>query len=796
MNSSRSRQVVLLATCGLALWVQRVQRVQPCHAEQIRTSAPGGSDSAVEAGIRVGTFPAEVRATYTTRDGLPDNDILAVVIDNDDSVYAGTAAGLARYDGSRWVPVTDYRGPVELLARHRGGLIGTAAGGLYALQNGAVSRLADLPEVATRPDGLRSLAGGVKVLLGTGAGLFELVDGAFVPVRQLNELLGQDREVRQVTQADDGRIAVAAEAGLLEFRPGQGWEAIYPRQAERSWAPRDVRGVVFDRRGRLCFACPQGVGVRDSQQWRLYTGYDGLPYNDFTTAAAGEDGVVWFGTKIGAIRFDGQRWSYRMAPRWLPDDPVRAVAVTAGGDAWFATAKGVGVIQRQPLTLAEKARRFEAAIDKYHRRTPYGFVLSVHLGKPGDTSQWVQHDSDNDGLWTGMYGAGECFAYAATKDPQARKRATDAFEALRFLSQVTQGGAHPAPRGFPARTVLPTSGPDPNASQYTAEKDRRTQQRDPLWKVIVPRWPTSADGKWYWKCDTSSDELDGHYFLYALYYDLVAETDAEKQRVRDVVVAITDHLIDHNFQLFDHDGKATRWGRFSPEDLNGDVIQGARGLNSLSILSYLKVAEHMTGDPKYRKAYDTLVQVHSYATNTLDPKRRTGPGTGNQSDDEMAAMCYYNLIRYETDPRLSRMYHWSLRWHWLVEAPERCPLFNFIFAALDDGRRIPFLKLPPRKSILADAVDTLKRIPLDRIRWSFRNSHRTDVVMLPASSYRVHRGGHLRDGTVVPVDERDLEYWNQDPWSLDAAHDGRTLTDGSAFLLPYYMGLYQGYIKD
>ena len=40
-----------------------------------------------------------------------------------------------------------------------------------------------------------------------------------------------------------------------------------------------------------------------------------------------------------------------------------------------------------------------------------------------------------------------------------------------------------------------------------------------------------------------------------MYYDLVAETEAEKARARDVVLAITDHLIDHDFQLVDHDGR-------------------------------------------------------------------------------------------------------------------------------------------------------------------------------------------------------------------------------------------------
>ena len=168
-----------------------------------------------------------------------------------------------------------------------------------------------------------------------------------------------------------------------------------------------------------------------------------------------------------------------------------------------------------------------------------------------------------------MYGAGECFAYAATKDPLAKQRAKQAFEALRFLRVVTQGGPHPAPPGFVARAILPTSGPDPNR-QYTPRAGCTDPARRAisLWKVITPRWPVSADGKWYWKTDESSDELDGHFFFYGLYYDLVADTEEERSRVREHVAAVAGHLIDHNFQMVDHDGKPTRWAIFNPENLN------------------------------------------------------------------------------------------------------------------------------------------------------------------------------------------------------------------------------------
>ncbi len=118
-----------------------------------------------------------------------------------------------------------------------------------------------------------------------------------------------------------------------------------------------MRGVAFDSKDRLWFSSAQGVGCQASD-WHLYTGADGLPYNDFTTLAAGENGTVWFGTRMGAIRYDGKDWEYRQGRRWLPHDDVRSIAVNGNGDAWFATAAGVGVIERRPITLAEKAKIF------------------------------------------------------------------------------------------------------------------------------------------------------------------------------------------------------------------------------------------------------------------------------------------------------------------------------------------------------------------------------------------------------------------------------------------------------
>ena len=605
--------------------------------------------------------------------------------------------------------------------------------------------------------------------------------------------------VRARVVSSSGAEAIASADGLFHrATPGAEWQRLLPSDGTRSWAPRDMRDVAFDCRGGLWFASPQGVGhcPDPCRSWRLYSTEDGLPYGDLTSIAPGPQGDVWIGTRLGAIRFDGTDWEYRQGRRWLPGDAVRDVAVADDGTAWFATDGGVGRIGWQPMTLAEKAARFEADIDRYHRRTPFGYVDSVRLAGPGDTSEFRQRDSDNDGLWTGMYGAGEVFAYAATGSPAARRRARQAFEALRFLSEVTQGGEPPGRPGLIARTILPTSGPDPNHGLLERDRRRRSQQ-DRRWKVLSPRWPKSADGRWYWKSDASSDELDGHFFFYAQYYELVARSEAERSEVRDVVVRIVDHLIAHDFSLVDHDGRPTRWAVFGPRQLNHDPAWWQeRGLNSLSLLSYLRVAERVSGDARYAAIADRLIEEHAYASNVRVPKIHRGPGTGNQSDDEMAFMCFYNLLQYERDPERRRIFGEAFHRYWQLEAPERNPLLHFLYAARGLGQvyehAFGVQRLDPTGDWLEDSVDTLRRYPLDRTSWALRNSHRKDLVLLPGTPGR----GTRRDGKVLPIDERFVDKWNHDPWRLDFAGDGRTLADGGSFLLPYYLGLYHGFLAE
>lgn len=773
--------------------------------------------------LAVPSYPQELRTEHTAKNGLPSNDVRTVAVTGNGQIYAGTAKGLARLENESWRPVEGIPAePVLALVAHTAVAFAATETTIYGVkQDAAIPLATGLPAIphALHMDTAVPHASDehVVLLVATDAGIFQCRRGTFSPLPLSGDASEAGVATRDVVVLPNRKTYAAVPDGLftvLERFAGFGgsanlqpqpWERVLPNEGPTGWSPQDIRALASTPDGHLAFACPQGVGIQTGEDlWQLYTGHEGLPYNDFTSMAIAPDRQLWLGTTKGAIHFDGTHWAYRAGRRWLPNDDVRDIAATEDG-AWIATAGGVSHIYFKPMTFAEKATFYEDEIDTYHRRTPFEYVAGVSLENPGDKSKWTQHDTDNDGQYTGLYGAAECFAYGATGDPKAKERATKAFEALAFLSEVTQSGSNPAPHGFIARTILPTDGRNPNEHD-SPERDQEKQKGDALWKVIVPRWPTSGDGKWYWKTDASSDELDGHFLMYALYYDLVAETDAEKARVQEVTARVMDHLIDHDFRLVDHDGKPTRWANFNPSAINGNPDWWAeRGLNSLSLLTYFNVAWHVTGDQKYRDVFLDLVNNHHYAMNGMvAPKLQAGPGSYVQFDDKMAFMNYYNLIRYESDPKILRMFQNSIFYYWQIVKQERNPFFNFVYAALclDKGMQTQWgvTDLSPTGPWLEDSVDTLKRFPLDLVMWPVQNSHRIDLIPLPDYAREPGQAdghGYRVDNHVIPIDERNALSFSEDTWRYDdTGGNGKWLDEGSPFLLAYYMGLYHGFITE
>lgn len=520
-------------------------------------------------------------------------------------------------------------------------------------------------------------------------------------------------------------------------------------------APR-ITALALDSKETLWVGTPLGLSTRTAEgKWTALHGQDGLPVEDITALAVDREDNLWIGTSRGAILYQplaqDRKWFYRAGRRYLSDDYVLAVACAPDGVPYFATRAGVSRIALQKTTLLERAQTIEKRVNQRHRRL--GLVAECELNAAENPTSHVISDNDNDGLWTAYHVAAMSLCYGATKDPAAKASASESMHALYTLQNAS------GTPGLVARSVLPPE-----------EGKKRGRQ-----------WRPTPDGKLYWKSDTSSDEIDGHYLAFYTYWEHVAKADpAARDRCIQQVRNLTDHLVDHNYQLIDWTGKRTSWGFWNPENLNDNPHHYIKnGLNSLQILSFLKVADYITGDAKYAAHYRKLIVEHHYLNNVLLEKK-VFPDENNHSDDQLGFVAWYPILQLEQDPKLRAALHAGVRRHYLTVEREKPSFYIFAYATID-----------PNHADHAAGIENLREIPTDRRGWAMHNSQRADVTFDPVRD-RFEQRQLLH---VLPADERAFEKWNGNPYIPDGGGDGRHEDDGAAYLLPYWMARYHHFIS-
>jgi hypothetical protein len=710
-------------------------------------------------------FIQEYHQPYSLDSLQNAKDVRALLVDRQGLVWAATAVGvyILNPETAQSVPAPGdgKSGPTYALAMTAEGNIWVGAwDGLYCSSPGGLFKISDIQE----PISALLVQGEAVQAFGPGGRWLVSNKGA----QKLD--MPFPRSVRAVKADKKDGFFVATERGLFH-QQGHGITAF---QKNDELLGATVADVEFDQDGTLWIGGLGGITLqRNGKRIGQYTPDDGLPFISIQTLACASDGAMWIGTRQGVVRCKEAKWTVRNSRRWLMNDDVRDIVFDQKGRAWIATAAGVSAIVPRMMTLAQKAAHFQRITEARHVRAPY-LVEKCQLNSPGDTLNWEPRDDDNDGQYTSMYLAMESFRYAASKNPQARENALRAFSALRFLQTVTETD------GFVARTVIPSSWTrmaDAN-HHYSSQEWAETLVANPREKRVENMWRRSRDSKWLWKGDTSSDEITGHMFGYLSYFDLVAD-DAEKKTVRDHVCRIVDYIIANGLTLKDIDGTHTQWGVWSPEKLNLDPDWATeRGINSVEILSYLKLAFHVSGDQRYEQIYRDLLQKHNYLENVRQP-RSTNPAWITHIDDELLALAFPCLLLHEKDPQLLKVYRTSLETWYRTAEGDKSPFFNFTYAGLSG--------LDPR---LEPSIFFLQDTPLDLIRWRIDHSQRLDVGLRFYPEFE-----NMQTDRLLPPSEIAFFRWDTNPWYSAEGDGGRTESDGVFWLLPYWMGRYYGFIR-
>lgn len=637
---------------------------------------------------KIGRFPQLTREVFTAENGLDSDRITAVCYDKKGTLFAGTESGLFRFDGKKFSPVKGYpeNAPVSVIFFDKDNRLFVGTGKELLIFDGKkISSLSFSSEVA---DVKQSEDGAIWIL--TKTVLYKKFDGA----DGYDITIGVPGKGSCLIPYKNGRVYVGTSDNGLYSLVGKRWHWCELKAQTTEILSDNVTCLFADCIGNIWVGTDKGMCVHDDNNyWLTSKTIPSLPSAHINGIAAAENGDKYFATSTGIIHQHNGRLSYYGYKRWLPDPCVTALALSPDGTLCAATDKGLSVITTKMMTLEEKAVELRKITEKYNVKTD-GYVLSRILEHEGVVSpdEGYVDSTDNDGHRTGLYTAALCFEYACTKDETVRKAAKRSLLAMIKLVEVT------GVEGFAARAI-----------RYEDEPGFGTGNRRE-WHITK-----DADGKTVeWLGETSSDEMVGHFYCYANFFDLVANNE-EKELIRSTVTKILDHILRNNFRLVDTDGVPTTWANWNPDLLNNDQKwMYEKGTNSLQMLTFLKVGYHITGDEKYEKIFRYLADDRHYAMNLM--QYRILDGHLCHIDDNHDFLMISLLMKYTDDPQLRAMFAMGLTYHWNDEKEERNAFYNFVYGAATG------------EMFDADnAIDELADYPMDQIAWSLYNSHRPDL---------------------------------------------------------------------
>ncbi|MFZ1291217.1 MAG: two-component regulator propeller domain-containing protein [Melioribacteraceae bacterium] len=723
--------------------------------------------------IFVGSLSAQIKDTLFVQEyhetflleNETQNDVKTIIVDKQNNIWVGTFEGLFVLDKSnkKWIPKLskDNQGPINDLFSDDDGKIWIAAwNGLYCGDIICIDKIQEINSPTSVVNKIHN-----SIIAVTTEKIWKKTNSKWE-----SEELVSSRLVRDIIQDSENGFYIATGKGL--YHKTENGMRLF--QNEDELVSDNIFGLDYSDDNKLWIGGLGGITVyENNKRINSYIPKDGIPNGWIRCVKKAPDDKMWIGTDFGISRFDGKNWTIRNSKRWLVDDNVRDIAFDSNGNAWIATANGVSAIKNKMISLADKEKYYKKVMEKRHVRKPY-LVEKCRFLIPGDTTNWLPKDDDNDGQYTSMYLVMESLRYAVTKDPVAKLNAKKAFEALKFLQIVTETN------GFFARTVIPSDWKemaDPNEIIDDREWSKRIIE-DPRLNRLEQHWVLSKDKKWLWKRGTSSDEVTGHMYGYLYYFDLVAD-QKEKEIVKDHVTKIVNYIIDGGYVFNDIDGNHTEWGVWAPEYLNEKPDWATeRGINSVEILSYLKLAYHVSGNEFYQKEYYKLWNDYNYKNNVVNAKT-TLPSWRTYIDDELLALAYPALFMYESDPQILEYYKKSLdNWYSAFKHDDN-PYFYFTYNIFANN-----------KLHLDRSIFLLQDNPLDLLRWKIDNSKREDLTLT-----RIPILEDLQTNKLVPPSERGIMRWDNNPWRAIQGDGGLTESDGVYWRLAYWLGRFHKLIE-
>lgn len=363
--------------------------------------------------------------------GLPQNTVHCVLQSREGFLWVGTYLGLARFDGVKFkhyslsnTPELGSNGIYSIVEDREGGLwVGTNGGGVARLHNNRWKRYTTAEGLVSNVVLRLYLDDRNRLWVGTRGGLSCIENGKVMNVPGAELLKG--RVVRTFAEDATGAIWVGAAGGLFRFTSN--------RLEPFALSPSLGRiGNVFDLHvgpdAVLWMGTDVGLVAFDGVRQRLYAEADGLSDKVVNDVYVDHGGVLWAGTLRGGLNrfFRGKFEQLNSSNSGIRDDKIQFITEDREGNLWIGT-EGAGLYRLREGLFLNFGRQEGYGADQTYailesasgelifgtynggviRRKKDGRFeqLSRAQGLPTEYVRSL-HEAADGTLWVGTYGEG------------------------------------------------------------------------------------------------------------------------------------------------------------------------------------------------------------------------------------------------------------------------------------------------------------------------------------------------------------------------------------------------------
>ena len=300
--------------------------------------------------------------TFTSANGLSSNLVLSIFEDREGSMWVGTeAGGLNLLKSKKFNTYTTRDGlPNDLVKAiyqdPQGGIwIGSNGGGLTLFKNGKFSTWTTRDGLSS--DVVLSLAGDATgtIWIGTPDGLNRFRDGKFQTFTFADGL--SNDLVRSVFVDRDGVLWVGTRDGLNSFRDNQ-----FTTYTTLDGLANNFIGAIYeDSKGNLWVGTLGGLSKIKDGKFQTFTTKDGLSSNTVISLYEDASGDLWIGTNGGGLnRLRGDKFVSFTA---LPADVIYRILEDKQQNLWCSSNKGIFRINKNELDKATVSPVFYGPAD-------------------------------------------------------------------------------------------------------------------------------------------------------------------------------------------------------------------------------------------------------------------------------------------------------------------------------------------------------------------------------------------------------------------------------------------------